>query len=539
MSAPAPDAAAAVTEQMASASLSDAAPASSPPTGDSPAAAAAVLGPDGKPLSKSALKKAAKAAEIAAKKAESAAKRDASKQSADAEKMEKAKAIKLVEDSSLPAAKRIEIGEVRSHVGQRVKVYGWVHFLRSQGSLLFLELRDGTGIPALLQTVLAPPCSQTLDALQLHREAAVCVYGTLKADERAKGGVELQADYWQLVGPSSGDIEGVINKETNVDVLADQRHIQIRDINVGYILKIRSAALMAFREHFFAKGFTEVTPPTLVQTQVEGGSTLFKMNYFGEDAYLTQSSQLYLETCVPALGKVFCCAPSYRAEKSRTRRHLAEYTHFEGELGFITFDELLDLLEDMCVDVAARLVAKAGDMLKLVNPAFVAPQKPFLRMNYADAVKFCNDNNIYKDEEKKEHFQFGDDIPEGPERKMTDMIGKPILLCRFPAAMKSFYMSRCAEDPSLTESVDLLMPGVGEIIGGSMRTWDLATLMAGYAREGIDPTPYYWYNDLRKYGSCPHGGWGLGVERYLCWIMGQDHIRNVTLYPRVIGRCKP
>ena len=417
---------------------------------------------------------------------------------------------------------------------------------------MFLELRDGTGVPALLQTVLAPPLSQTLDAVQLHTEAAVVIYGTLKVDERAvaSGGMELLADYWQVIGASAGEMDQRINEHTHVDVLADQRHLQIRQLGPSYILKIRSHALQCFRDHFFAKGFFEVTPPTLVQTQVEGGSTLFKMNYFGEDAYLTQSSQLYLETCVPALGKVFCCAPSYRAEKSRTRRHLAEYTHFEGELGFITYDDLLNLLEDMCVDVAARLVAKAGDMLKIVNPKFVAPQKPFVRMNYSDAVKYCqwktqaqrnvraanrmqtraccrissvlssllsavglflllcppsvrslccvcfptpgNDHNIYKDEENKIHFEFGDDIPEAPERKMTDMIGKPILLCRFPAAMKSFYMARCAEDPTLTESVDLLMPGVGEIIGGSMRTWDIKTLMAGYEREGIDPSPYYW-----------------------------------------------
>jgi len=289
---------------------------------------------------------------------------------------------------------QIEIGQVRAHVDQRVKVFGWVHNLRSQGNLMFLELRDGTGVPALLQTVFAPPCSQTVDALQLHTEAAIVVFGTLKSEERAKGGVELHADYWELIGPSDGEAGQRINQDTHVDVLADQRHIQIRQLDASYILKIRSYAIQCFRDHFFAKGFFEVTPPTLVQTQVEGGSTLFKMNYFGEDAYLTQSSQLYLETCVPALGKVFCCAPSYRAEKSRTRRHLAEYTHFEGELGFITYEDLLDLLEDMCVDVAERLVAKAGDMLKIVNPNFVAPKKPFIRMNYSEAVKYCQFRRI-------------------------------------------------------------------------------------------------------------------------------------------------
>jgi len=248
---------------------------------------------------------------------------------------------------------------------------------------------------------------------------------------------------------------------------------------------------------------------------------------------------LYLETAIPALGKVFCCLPSFRAEKSRTRRHLAEFTHFEGEVAFCNYNELLDLLEDMCVDVADRLIKKAGPLLKEINPNFIPPKKPFLRMNYSDAVRYCNEHQIYKDEETKTHFVFGDDIPEAPERKMTDEIGQPILLCRFPAAMKSFYMARCQEDESLTESVDLLMPGVGEIIGGSMRIWDMEKLLEGYKREGIDPEPYYWYNDLRKFGTHPHGGWGLGIERYLCWILGQDHIRNVTLYPRYVGRCKP
>lgn len=406
--------------------------------------------------------------------------------------------------------------------------------------MIFIELRDGTGYPALLQCVLTGKMTQTANAIALNREAAVCIYGTILKDERAKGGIELQADYWELIGASHADIEGVVNQESAVDTLFDQRHIVIRQLGPSLILRMRSIITQCFREHFYSKNFYEVTPPTLVQTQVEGGSTLFKFDYFGEPAYLTQSSQLYLETAVPAMQKVFCIMPSYRAEKSRTRRHLAEYTHLEGELGFITFEDLLQTLEDMVVDVAERLVARAGDILKHFNPDFKVPERPFLRMSYSDAVKFCNDNNIYKDEETKEHFVFGDDIPEGPERKMTDMIGRPIFLIKFPAAMKSFYMQRCGgAENDLTESVDCLMPGVGEIIGGSMRSWKYDEVMEGFKREGLDPAPYYWYNDLRKYGGCPHGGWGLGLERYLCWILNQDHIRNVCLYPRYIGRCKP
>ena len=270
-----------------------------------------------------------------------------------------------------------------------MKIFGWVHNLRTQGNLVFINLRDGTGVPAILQCVLAGPLAQTYNALTLHREAAVCIYGTLKEDQRAPGGVELPADYWQLVGASDGEIENRINRESNVEQLADQRHLVIRQLDSVYILRLRSLIIQCFREHFFAKDFVEVTPPTLVQTQVEGGSTLFHLDYFGEPAYLTQSSQLYLETAIPAVGKVFCCLPSFRAEKSRTRRHLSEFTHFEGEAAFITYEDLLDLLEDMCVNVAERLVEKAGPLLKEVNPNFQVPQKPFLRMDYSDAVKYC------------------------------------------------------------------------------------------------------------------------------------------------------
>lgn len=456
-----------------------------------------------------------------------------------AAKLEKSKEVKLVEDKTLPPATKVTIEGAKSFAGKRVRVEGWVHHLRVQGAIWFIELRDGTGFPGLLQCVLTGQLTRTYEALTLCREACVSITGKLVEDARAKGGLELQADYWALIGPSSSDIENVMNEESDVDVLYDNRHLWLRQLVPATIMRMRSVVLRCMREHFYDKKFVEVTPPTLVQTSVEGGSTLFKFDYYGEPAYLTQSSQLYLETVVPVFRKVFCCVSSYRAEKSRTRRHLSEFTHFEGEVALISFEDLLNILEDMIVDVAERVARAEPEMLRYLNPNFKVPKKPFRRMNYADAVKFCREHNIYKDEENKVHFEFGDDIPEAPERKMTDMINEPILLTRFPVHMKSFYMARCPEDQNLTESVDVLMPGVGEIVGGSMRLWDLEKLYEGYKREGIDPAPYYWYNDLRKYGSCPHGGWGLGIERFLVWMLNQDNVRKVCLYPRHLGRCKP
>jgi asparaginyl-tRNA synthetase len=336
---------------------------------------------DAKAPSKSQLKKQAKLAKLTERKAAAAGERDATKKVADAERLARARAITLVKDASLPPAKRITILEAAAHVGVRVRISGWVHTLRAQGQLIFADVRDGTGAPPiLLPVVLAPPCSLTIDAITLHREAAITVYGTISKDDRAKGGVELRADYWQLVGASSGELDGRFNRESHVDVLGDQRHLTLRELPNIAIFQLRSAALVCFRDFFLDRAFTEVTPPCMVQTQVEGGSTLFELDYFGEPAYLTQSSQLYLETCVPALGKVFCCAPSFRKEGSAGRRHLAEYTHFEGELGFITFDDLLQLIEDMVVGVSQRIVDKAGPLLRSVNSAFVVPTQPFLRM---------------------------------------------------------------------------------------------------------------------------------------------------------------
>lgn len=487
-------------------------------------------------LEKKAAIKSAKEAEAAARAAQE-----------NAARLDRARQVIIKEDPSLPPARTAKIRDLAKHVGARVKVFGWVHHLRTDGKKLwFIDLRDGTGFA---QVVLTGELCMTYEAATLVREASVAVFGTWTKDDngRAKGsfpGFELQVDYWELVGPSSSDIDMLFTKDSNVDILLNHRHLVLRGSKASSILRMRSIITQCFREYFFHEGYVELTPPTMVNTQCEGGSTLFGFDYFGEDGYLTQSSQLYLETGIAAVNDCFCILPSYRAEKSQTRRHLAEFHHIEAERPFITFEDLLQSIEGLVCDVIDRVADKMkNDMDTFLRASNGKPiprlQRPFLRMTYEEAVAYCREHNIYKDPETKTHFEFGDDIPEKPEREMTDQINRPILLMKFPASLKSFYMQKCEDDRRLTESVDLLLPGVGEVVGGSMRMWKADELLEAYKKENMDPEPYYWFTDQRKYGSCPHGGYGLGLERFICALLNIHHIRDACLYPRYRGRISP
>ncbi|KAI9836913.1 MAG: hypothetical protein M1837_003230 [Sclerophora amabilis] len=529
-----------------------------PSAADSPA--------EKKEPSKSALKKKAQLEAQEKKKAakrEQQAAQEQKEKDARAALFEEAKKVILQEDTNLPKAVKISIGEkdpeiiklrrpdaqqsddISDYRGTRVVVHGWVHRLRSQKGVVFITLQDGSGE---LQCVLTGQLIKTYQAMTLTRETTMAIYGEMwevPPKQHAPDNRELHADYYQIDGVAPGDKEAigtVLAPDADPQTFLNHRHLAIRGDTLTSVFKVRSVVLDAFRQTYreALPRFWEVDPPALVQTQVEGGGTLFQLKLQnGEQAYLTQSSQLYLETCLRSFGQVFTIQKSFRAEKSLTRRHLSEYTHVEAELSFITFDDLLTHLEHLMTRVVELTLADPviAGYIKTLNPEFQPPTRPFLRMRYADAIDWLNEHSIVN-EDGNPHV-FGDDIAEAAERKMTDIINRPIFLTHFPVEIKAFYMKRDVDDPRVTESVDVLMPGVGEIVGGSMRIRDHDELMAAFEREKIDPKPYYWYTDQRKYGSCEHGGYGLGLERFLAWMCGQWTVRDCILYPRFMGRCTP
>ena len=469
-----------------------------------------------KPAAKAAMKKAVNFAKAQKKKAgkEQELLSMRTKEDADRKKvLDEAKKIVIEEDKSLPEPikirlddtdkEKIKLGNGSDVKGTRVRVFGRVHRERRQKELMFITLRDGYGF---MQVILSGQLAKTYDALTLTRETSMEILGTLmEVPEKAHApnSRELHADYykihagWKAVGGDDA-ITNRVSKDTEHATLLDLRHLTLRGETASKVMIVRDSLEFAFNTVYRELRMRKVSPPALVQTQVEGGATLFKLNYYHEEAYLTQSSQLYLETCLPSMGDVYCIEKSFRAEKSLTRRHLAEYSHVEAELDFITFNDLLEHLEHVLCRVLE--VTMADPTIKQyimdLNPEFQMPERPFMRMRYQDAIDWLVEHEILN--EDGEPHKFGDDIAEAAERKMTDIINKPIFLTHFPAAIKSFYMPKDKDDPRVTESMDCLMPGVGEIVGGSMRIFDYDELMAAFGREQIDPVNYYWYTDQRK-----------------------------------------
>ena len=483
-----------------------------------------------KPATKSALKKVVNLYEQHKKKlakTDDLAIREKAEQEKRQKALQEAMKVKIKEDPSLPIAFKIRLDEKDPTLvklrkgtsdkdvdysegrGSRVRITGRVHRFRSQKDVIFITLQDGYGF---LQCVLTGDLTKTYDALTLTQETSMEVWGEMwevPPKQHAPDDRELHVDYYEIIGKSVGDKDAITTRvapDSDPQTLLDNRHLVLRGEHSSAVMKVRAALLRAFRQTYeteITPSCLEVTPPCMVQTQVEGGATLFEFSYYGEKAYLTQSSQLYLETCIPSLGNVFCVAPSFRAEKSSTRRHLSEYTHIEAELDFITFDDLLVHLELVMSKVIEIALAdsRIKNLIYDLNPNFKVPERPFMRMRYADAIDWLREHDI-ENEEGNPH-KFGDDIAEAAERKMTDIINRPIFLTHFPVAIKAFYMKKAPEDLRVTESVDCLMPGVGEIVGGSMRMEDYDELMAAYEREGIDPKPYYWYTDQRRFVTLP------------------------------------
>lgn len=466
--------------------------------------------PEWKPAAKAALKKAANYADAQRKKAakEKELAIRLQKEEEDRQKvLAEAKKIVVEEDTSLPEAKKIKLDnkdvDLRTDAskGSRVRVFGRVHRQRHQKGLVFITLRDGYGF---MQCILQGDLAKSYDAITLTRESSMEIVGELaKVPEgaHAPDNRELHADYFKVLFKAPGGDDAITNKvqaKGDAQTLLDLRHLTLRGEVASNVMFVRDAVEFAFHQVYREVRCRKVSPPALVQTQVEGGATLFKFDYYGETAFLTQSSQLYLETVLPSMGDVYCIEKSFRAEKSLTRRHLSEYTHIEAELDYITFDDLLVHLEEVMCRVLEIVMSdpKMAAIIKELNPDFQMPQRPFMRMKYSQAIDWLVEHEIPNEE--GEPHKFGDDIAEAAERRMTDIINRPIFLTHFPVEIKAFYMQKDKEDPRVTESVDCLMPGVGEIVGGSMRMDDYDELMAAYDREGIDPKPYYWYTDQRR-----------------------------------------
>ncbi len=434
------------------------------------------------------------------------------------------------------------IAEIGKHEGQTVTVRGWLYNLRESGKLLFPIFRDGSG---LIQGVLAKNAvpAEVFDTVKgLTQESSVIVEGRVRADKRAPGGYELDVSQVQVVQRvSESDPYPITPKEHGVDFLMERRHLWLRSPRQAAILRVRAEIIKAARDFFDERGFTLTDPPILTPAACEGTTTLFPVDYFEEQAYLTQSGQLYIEATAMALGKVYSFGPTFRAEKSKTRRHLTEFWMVEPEVAYATLDDLMELAEGFISFLVKRCLERRPADLQTIGRDLSKLQKiepPFPRITYDEAVKMLQEAHAQGALENS--FEWGGDLGSPDETYISSQFEKPVMVHRYPAKVKAFYMEPDPQRGDLALCVDVLAPeGYGEIIGGSQRMASYDLLLKRIHEHGLPEEAFKWYLDLRKYGGVPHSGFGMGIERAVAWICGLEHVRETIPFPRMLHRLYP
>jgi asparaginyl-tRNA synthetase len=428
----------------------------------------------------------------------------------------------------------VYIEDIGRHEGEEVTIKGWLHNRRSSGKIHFLILRDGTGFIQGVMSKAAVGDELFTTADHLSQETSLIVTGTARADKRAPSGYEIDVKHLEVVGESH-DFP-ITPKEHGVDYLLDRRHLWIRSERQQAILRIRHEIINAVRDFFNGRGFILADTPIFTPAACEGRTTLFPAQYFDDQtAYLTQSGQLYNEANAMALGKVYCFGPTFRAEKSKTRRHLTEFWMVEPEMAYADLNDVMELAEDLVVAVVGRVLEKRRRELTVIErdiSKLEAVQKPFPRISYDEAVK--------KLQAKGLPIQWGGDFGGPDETTLSEEYDRPVMVHRYPAAVKAFYMKPDPERAELALGVDVLAPeGYGEIIGGGERLADLDLLLQRIKEHNLPQEAFEWYLDLRRYGTVPHGGFGMGIERVVSWICKLDHVRETIPYPRMLYRLYP
>src|SRR5712672_2274805 len=440
---------------------------------------------------------------------------------------------------SSPVTTIVEVGK---HEGQAVTVRGWLYNLRESGKLLFPQFRDGSGVIQGVVPKNAVP-AEVFDAIKgLTQESSVIVEGKVRSDKRAPGGYELDVSNVQVVQrvPES-DPYPITPKEHGTEFLMEHRHLWVRSQRQASILRVRAEIIKAMRDFFDERGFTLTDPPILTPAACEGTSTLFPVDYFEEQAYLTQSGQLYIEATAMALGKVYSFGPTFRAEKSKTRRHLTEFWMVEPEIAYAELDDIMELAENFISNLVQSAVANRRADLEIIGRDVTKLENikpPFPRITYDEAVKILLEGHAKGQVEAK--FEYGGDFGSPDETYISSQFEKPVMIHRYPSKVKAFYMEPDPQRPELALCVDVLAPdGYGEIIGGSQRMASYDLLLQRIREHNLPEEAFQWYLDLRKYGSVPHGGFGMGIERAVAWICGLEHVRETIPFARTLHRLYP